>query len=84
VTMRLSRTTMKSAAPVIGRTPRRTRQEVLGTGEGRKDLRHPLAGRLSFEHAVFHHGDSSDQRLLLYSPLPDHDTPAKLARLLAA
>jgi transcriptional regulator with XRE-family HTH domain len=60
------------------------RHEVLGTGEGRKDLRHPVAGRLAFEHAVFHHGESSDQRLLLYSPLPDHDTPAKLARLLAA
>ncbi len=60
------------------------RHEVLGTGEGRNDLRHRVAGRLAFEHAVFNHAESSHQRLLLYSPLPDHDTPAKLARLLAA
>jgi hypothetical protein len=42
-----------------------------------------VVGRLEFEHALFNHGESSDQRLVLYSPLPQHDTPAKLARLLA-
>ena len=35
-----------------------------------------------FEHAVFNPQESPDQRLTLYSPLPEHDTPAKLARLL--
>jgi MmyB-like transcription regulator ligand binding domain len=59
------------------------RHEVLGTGEGRKELRHPVVGPLAFEHAVFRHAEATDQRLLLYSPLPDHDTPAKLERLLA-
>ncbi len=58
------------------------RHEVSQSGEGRKDLRHPTAGMLSFSHAVFHPAEFSEQRLILYSPLPDHDTPAKLAALL--
>jgi transcriptional regulator with XRE-family HTH domain len=58
------------------------RHEVAHNGEGRKDLRHPTAGMLSFSHAVFHPAEHSEQRLILYSPLPDHDTPAKLALLL--
>ena len=58
------------------------RHEVSGSGEGRKDLRHPLAGMMSFSHAVFHPAEVSEQRLVLYSPLPEHDTPAKLASLL--
>jgi hypothetical protein len=37
---------------------------------------------LSFSHAVFHPSEHSEQRLVLYSPLPDNDTPAKLAALL--
>jgi transcriptional regulator with XRE-family HTH domain len=59
------------------------RHEVSRSGEGRKDLRHPVAGILSFSHAVFHPADEPEQRLVLYSPLPDNDTPAKLAGLLA-
>jgi transcriptional regulator with XRE-family HTH domain len=58
------------------------RHEVSQNGEGRKDLRHPVAGLLSFSHAVFHPAEHGEQRLILYSPLPDHDTPAKLAELL--
>ena len=56
--------------------------EVSDSGEGRKDLRHPTAGMLSFSHAVFHPAECTEQRLVLYSPLPDNDTPAKLARLI--
>ena len=59
------------------------RHEVSRSGESRKDLRHPTAGLLSFSHAVFHPTEASEQRLVLYSPLPDHDTPAKLAALIA-
>jgi transcriptional regulator with XRE-family HTH domain len=58
------------------------RHEVSQSSEGRKDLRHPKVGMLSFSHAVFHPAEASEQRLILYSPLPDHDTPAKLAILL--
>ena len=57
--------------------------EVAYTGEGRKDLRHPLAGMMSFSHAVFHPAEESEQRLVLYSPLPENDTAEKLARLMS-
>ena len=39
---------------------------------------------MSFSHAVFHPSETIEQRLILYTPLPDHDTPAKLAGLLEA
>jgi transcriptional regulator with XRE-family HTH domain len=58
------------------------RHEVLASGEGRKEVLHPVVGRLVFEHAVFRHAETPQQRLLIYSPLPDAGTPAKLARLL--
>jgi PAS domain-containing protein len=58
------------------------RHEVAGTAEGRKKLNHPVAGRLSFEHAVFLHAEVPEQRLVLYSPVCEDDTPAKLAQLL--
>ena len=60
------------------------RHEVSRGGEGRKELRHPRAGMLVFAHAVFHPAEAPEQRVVLYSPLPDFDTPAKLAGLLAA
>jgi transcriptional regulator with XRE-family HTH domain len=58
------------------------RHEVAQSGEGRKELRHPALGMLVFEHAVFNPLDAPEQRLILYSPVPDGDTPAKLATLL--
>ena len=60
------------------------RHEVAGTGVGRKLVEHPIAGPMVFEHAVFNPAKSPDQRLVLYTPLPEEDTPAKLARLLEA
>ena len=60
------------------------RHEVSHTGPSRKDLRHPAAGMLSFSHAVFHPSEAPEQRLVLYTPLADNDTPAKLASLLEA
>jgi len=56
--------------------------EVSQSGGARKDLRHPAAGLMSFTHAVFHPAEALEQRLILYSPLADHHTPAKLAGLL--
>jgi PAS domain-containing protein len=58
------------------------RHEVARAGTGRKVLRHPVEGLLVFEHAVFNPADSPDQRMILYSPLPEEGTPVKLARLL--
>jgi transcriptional regulator with XRE-family HTH domain len=59
-----------------------SRHEVVRSGEGRKVLRHPVAGKMCFEHAVFRREEATDQRLILYSPLAAADTPAKMARLL--
>jgi hypothetical protein len=59
------------------------RHEVSGGGEGRKELNHPIVGRLVFDHVVFRHDDTSEQRLIIYSPTPEDDTEAKLERLLA-
>ncbi len=58
------------------------RHEVAVTGEGRKQVHHPQAGLMLFEHAVLHPSIDPELRLILYTPLPEHDSPAKLARLL--
>jgi transcriptional regulator with XRE-family HTH domain len=58
------------------------KHEVATSAVGRKVVRHPLVGTLVFEHAVFNPQDTPEQRMILYSPLPEEDTPAKLARLL--
>jgi transcriptional regulator with XRE-family HTH domain len=60
------------------------KHEVATASVGRKLVRHPVVGTLLFEHAVFIPQETPQQRMILYSPLPDEDTPAKLARLLAA
>jgi transcriptional regulator with XRE-family HTH domain len=57
--------------------------EVKGDTDGRKEMIHPVEGRMLFEHAAFRHAEHGEQRLILYTPLPDEDTPAKMQRLLA-
>jgi transcriptional regulator with XRE-family HTH domain len=58
--------------------------EVKGDTDGRKEIIHPIEGRMLFEHAVFMHMEHTEQRFILYTPLPDEDTPAKMERLLRA
>ncbi len=58
------------------------RHEVSRGGTGRKEVLHPEAGKLVFEHAVLTPAEAPDQRLVLYSPLPENDTAARLARLM--
>jgi transcriptional regulator with XRE-family HTH domain len=58
------------------------RHEVARNSPGRKEVRHPDVGTMIFEHAVFSPLDVPEQRLALYTPLQEEDTPAKLARLL--
>ena len=41
-----------------------------------------MVGPLVFDHAVFTHGDSGEQRLVVYAPTCEQDTRAKMARLL--
>jgi transcriptional regulator with XRE-family HTH domain len=59
------------------------KHEVARHGEGRKEINHPVVGPMSFEHAVFNPVEAPDQRLVLYSPRPEHNTPAKLATLMS-
>ncbi|MBV9310475.1 MAG: helix-turn-helix domain-containing protein [Solirubrobacterales bacterium] len=58
------------------------RHEVARAGSARKEILHPALGTLVFEHAVFNPAEAPDQRLVLYSPLPENDTATKLGRLL--
>jgi hypothetical protein len=59
------------------------RHEVATAIGGRKELRHPEAGPLSFEHAAFHPVDEPEQRLILYSPVPGTGTAEKVEQLCA-
>ena len=58
------------------------RHEVARSGEGRKELNHPVAGRLVFEHAVFNPVEAPEQRLILYTPVAETGTAEKLETLL--
>lgn len=58
------------------------RHDVTGLAEGRKELDHPTMGRMVFEHADFQAAEAPELRLVLYSPHPEADTPAKLKRLM--
>jgi transcriptional regulator with XRE-family HTH domain len=58
------------------------RHEVSTSSDGRKDLRHPVAGPMSFSHVVFHPAEKLEQRLILYTPLPENETAAKLEALM--
>jgi hypothetical protein len=54
----------------------------VGTGEGRKRFEHPVAGSLTFDHAVFRGIEDPEQRLVLYSPACEDDTAERFATLL--
>jgi transcriptional regulator with XRE-family HTH domain len=58
------------------------RHEVATTGHARREVLHPVAGTLLFEHSVFHPSEFPEQRLSLYSPVPETDTAQKLAELI--
>jgi transcriptional regulator with XRE-family HTH domain len=72
--------TLRKASPEFCKVWKK--HEVARSGEGRKQVRHPLVGTMLFEHAVFHPQEAPEQRMILYSPLPDEDSIGKLARLL--
>jgi hypothetical protein len=75
-------TSLRNSSPEFCKLWRK--HEVAVVGSGRKTIHHPVVGTMLFEHAVFHPHENPDQRMVLYSPMPDKDTPAKLAQLLAA
>jgi hypothetical protein len=73
---------LREASPEFRRLWRR--HEVAGDIGGRKELVHPSVGRMVFEHSAFYPAAAPNARLVLYSPLDELDTPAKLDRLIAA
>ncbi|MGI8505488.1 MAG: helix-turn-helix transcriptional regulator [Solirubrobacteraceae bacterium] len=73
--------TLRKSSPEFCRAWKK--HEVARSGEGRKVICHPVVGTMVFEHAVFNPQEAPEQRLVLYSPVSEEDTAAKLARLLA-
>ena len=61
-----------------------SRQDVLRSLSNHKRIRHPIAGRLTFEYTSFAVTGSADVKLIVYTPLSTDDTGRKLDALLAA
>lgn len=71
---------VKESSPEFSRWWKR--HEVVRSGTGRKLLRHPIAGEMAFEHAIFRLEEMPEQRLVLYTPLEEAETTKKMQRLL--
>lgn len=56
--------------------------EVDSAASGRRELEHPIVGRLVLEMTELLVPDPPELRLIIYVPLPEQDTLAKLRRLL--
>lgn len=57
-------------------------RDVLGQLSGVKAIRHTAAGAMAFEHMRFSIDDGSDMKLIVYTPLAQDDTVAKMTALL--
>ena len=57
-------------------------RDVVHRLSGMKRLRHPIAGAMTFEHMSLSIDDGSDMRLIVYTPLAEHNSVAKLKKLL--
>jgi transcriptional regulator with XRE-family HTH domain len=60
------------------------RQDVLRSLSSHKRIRHPVAGRMTFENTVFAVTGDADMKLIVYTPLDKDRTAEKLAALLDA
>lgn len=60
------------------------RHDVRGIAGGRKVFAHPAVGHLVLEHTILLIPAYPGHKLMVYAPLPEADTAAKLQRLLAA
>jgi transcriptional regulator with XRE-family HTH domain len=59
------------------------KQDVLRTLSGRKRIRHPLVGFMVFEVTNFAVVEPGALKLMVYTPVEEHETAARLDRLLA-
>ena len=60
------------------------RRDVARRLSGLKHVRHPTAGAMAFEHMSLSIDDGSDMRLIVYTPLAEQNSIAKLQKLLDA
>lgn len=60
------------------------RHDVEGSPEGRKEVDHPAVGRLVFEHTTLQLHDDPDLKVVVFTPLPESDSPEKLLGLLTS
>ncbi|TGQ55659.1 XRE family transcriptional regulator [Mesorhizobium sp. M1C.F.Ca.ET.193.01.1.1] len=60
------------------------RRDVARKLTGVKHLRHPRVGAMAFEHMSLSIDDGSDMRLIVYTPLAEQNSIAKLKKLLDA
>lgn len=58
--------------------------DVKGSPEGRKEVDHPAVGRLVFEHTTLQLHDDPDLKVVVFTPLPDSNSPEKLRGLLTS
>lgn len=70
---------LRNASPEFCRAWKR--HEVARGSGGRKELLHPVGGRMVFDHVILHPSEEPDQRLIIYSPVDE--TREQVARLLA-
>lgn len=57
--------------------------EVLRGPEGIKEFNHPRVGHLAFEHLMFQVYNEPDLKVIVYTPLKEGETAAKIRQLLA-
>jgi len=58
------------------------RHDVRGSSDTRKDIEHPLVGRLMFEHTTLQVPTLPELKIMIYTPLPETDTLEKLQQLM--
>ena len=58
------------------------RHDVRGRSDGRKDIEHPLVGCLMFEHTTLQVPTAPELKVMIYTPLPETNTLAKLQQLM--
>ncbi|BCL79318.1 transcriptional regulator [Ktedonobacteria bacterium brp13] len=58
------------------------RHDVRGRADARKDIAHPLVGRLMFEHTTLQVPTMPELKIMIYTPLPETDTLEKLQQLM--
>jgi len=58
------------------------RHDLMPHTGGRKHYNHPLVGRMVLEHVPFSINENPELQMLLFTPVPELDSPSKLRRLI--